>query len=387
MRKTVLFLLILLLTAACKKDTVDATNLKTFQSSVNDMASSLNTIHQIKFNEALYILKTFGVAAEGDTYELNALAKLVAGKKVPEILAMADQVAQKNGIAWSSNGPPSLGSMNIFGEMDPKETDANDIAASGLSIQTNPVSVDSVLGPKGLQVIPKLVDSKGKPISFSGAALEATLQVMSNGVQIFSSKNLMQDNNFHGFTVRYPNLSASKIVDNKIDVTVSVKTSKKTFKMSKIGIFVNPKALRQPPVAPKPVTIEEPQPITDPAVSPVTEPAVGDPVAPSAAGDPKATVQRFLNNLSSQNLRAAYEQAENPSWGSYENFSNATSGFGSVKNLNVKGINTTASGPSNASVSATYDVTDKNGNTTPVKASFGLKNVDGQWKITSYRFN
>ena len=57
-----------------------------FQSSVNDMASSLTTLEQIKFNEALYILKTFGVEAEGDQNELNALAKLLEGKKVPEIL-------------------------------------------------------------------------------------------------------------------------------------------------------------------------------------------------------------------------------------------------------------------------------------------------------------
>jgi hypothetical protein len=40
------------------------------------MSSSLPTIKQIKFNEALYILKTFGVDAEGDIEELKALGKL-----------------------------------------------------------------------------------------------------------------------------------------------------------------------------------------------------------------------------------------------------------------------------------------------------------------------
>lgn len=103
--KKVLFLFLLsFLFAACKKDKVDATNPKTLQSSINDMASSLSTLQQVKFNEALYILKTFGVEADGDVNELNALGKLINGLKVPGILSLADQVAQKNGIEWSSTG-------------------------------------------------------------------------------------------------------------------------------------------------------------------------------------------------------------------------------------------------------------------------------------------
>lgn len=46
------------------------------------MSSSLPTIKQIKFSEALYILKTFGVEADGDIAELKELAKLLEGKKV-----------------------------------------------------------------------------------------------------------------------------------------------------------------------------------------------------------------------------------------------------------------------------------------------------------------
>ncbi len=45
------------------------------------MSSSLTTLEQVKFNEALYILKTFGVEADGDIQELNALSKLLDGKR------------------------------------------------------------------------------------------------------------------------------------------------------------------------------------------------------------------------------------------------------------------------------------------------------------------
>jgi hypothetical protein len=376
------FLLIfsLLLFTACKKDHVDATNTKTLQSSINDMTSSLPTIKQIKFNEALYILKTFGIEAEGDINELNALGKLINGMKIPEILSLADQVAQKNGIEWSSTGPPSLGEMNIFGNDQAKESDPNDIPANTLSIDVNPVGADNV----SLQIVPRLIDSSGKFVNFSGAALETVLEVYSGGNKILTSKNLMQDNNFKGFTLRFISLHADKIVDNKIDITVSVKTTNKTFKMTKVGIDVNPKALLMPTENPSenPENTEE----TIPTDFGNTNSSQDVPVS-AVTADPKNSVNKFLNSLNNQNLRAAYDISENPNWGSYENFSNPTSGFGGVKNISVKNISTNSSSGNSASVNATYEVTDKNGKITTLKVTFGLKNVNGEWKVSSYKIN
>ena len=397
--KKLTFLLIfsLLLFTACKKDSVDATTTQTLQSSINDMASSLTTIEQIKFNEALYILKTFGVEAEGDVNELKALGQLINGKKVPEIMSLADQVAQQNGIEWASTAPPSLGAlgeMNIFGNETAKESDPNDVRANSLSILTQ-LSGDNGSGATAMQIIPRLVDNAGKPIAFTGAGLETTLEVFSNGVKLSTAKNLMQDNNFKGFNLRFSSLLASKIVDNKIDITVSVKTTAKTFKMSKIGLDVNPNALKVPevPKTDSTMVVEDPSAVIDPNNPTGTTPATGtDPNATPATpkqptADPKATVSKFLNNVSSQNLKAAFDASSNPSWGSYESFSNPTSGFGAVKNVNVKNITTNASNPNVASVNATYDVTDKNGKTTSLKATFGLKSVNGDWKISSYKIN
>ena len=385
MRRLYFLLLLLFLgLTSCKKDSVDATNTKTFQSSINDMASRLNTLQQVKFSEALYILKTFGVEGKSDVEKLSALGKLLNGKKVPEILAMADQTAQKHGIAWTSTGPPSLGEMNIFGADEATEFDPNDIKAKSLSLTTFETLKDSVLGPKAIQVIPRLVDAAGKPIEFSGAALETVLEVFSNGNRILTSKNLMQDNDFRGFTLRMEALPSQKISDNKIDVSVTVKTTNKDYKMSKIGLAVNPKALLMPQVA-KPV--ETVPAVADDLSSGITQPSSTDAVSPAPAGDPKTTVTRFLNNLGAQNLRGAYEVSENPSWGSYETFSNPTSGFGGVKNVNVKSISTKSTGANSASVSATYDVTSKDGKTTALQVTFGLKNVNGEWKISSYNIN
>ena len=384
--KRILFLLLFgFLVISCKKDSVDATTTQTLQSSINDMASSLNTLQQVKFNEALYILKTFGVDADGDVNELKALGQLINGQKVPQIFALADQVAQKNGIEWTSTGPPSLGEMNIFGNDLVKESDPNDVSATSLHVETKPMSVDSVLGPKSLQIIPRLIDATGKPLVFTGAGLEATLEVFSNGTKISTAKNLMQDNNFKGFNLRFASLPAQRIVDNKIDVTVSIKTTKKTFKMSKIGIAVNPNALMMP-VVNTPVNPENPTEANptnpDGTVTAPTNPTVATPSV-----DPKNSVTKFLNNLSTQNLKGAYETAENPNWGSYETFSNPNSGFGGVKNISVKNMTTNSTSANAASVNATYDVTDKSGKTTALQVTFGLKNVNGEWKISSYKIN
>ncbi len=392
-----LLILSLLLFTACKKDHVDATNTKTLQSSINDMTSSLPTIKQIKFNEALYILKTFGVEADGDINELKALGQLINGKKVPEIMAMADEVAQKNGIEWASTAPPSLGEMNIFGDDKAKESDPNDVRANSLSILTRPTGDDGTGAPTALQIVPRLVDNAGNPVSFTGAGLEATLEVFSNGVKLATAKNLMQDNNFKGFNLKFSSIPAAKVIDGKIDITVSVKTTAKTFKMSKIGLDVNPAALKVPEV-PKvdstavnqdPAVVDPNNPGATPATTP-TDPAAtpATPAAPKQpTADPRSTVNSFLNNVSSQNLKAAYNASSNPSWGSYESFSNPNSGFGAVKNVSVKNITTNGTGTNSASVNATYDVTDKSGKTTSLKVTFGLKNVNGEWKISSYKIN
>lgn len=385
MRKlTLLLCAVFLLLISCKKDAVDSTNLKTFQSSINDMASSLNTLQQYKFNEALYILKTFAVDAEGETHELVQLSKLLEGKKVPDIFRMADEVARENGIDWTSTGPPSLGEMNIFEDVKAKESDANDISANALRITTRPTQSDSILGPKALVVVPRLVDGNGKNIEFSGAALETVMEVFSGGNKVYTSKNLMQDNKFYGFTLRFDKLPAEKLQNNTIDITVSVKTSSKTLKMTNVGVKVNPNALLQPQVA-VPADPGDTE-LTDPSLTdPLAQPATGN--TPVASGDPKTTVQRFLNGISTQNLRSAYETSNNPAWGTYEKFSNPTTGFGSVKSVNVKDITTSASNPNSASVSASYDVTDKNGSTSSLNVTFGLKNVNGEWKISSYKIN
>ena len=376
---------LLLLFVSCKKDAVDATSTKTLQSSINDMTSSLNTLQQVKFNEALYILKTFGVEAEGDTSELKALGVLINGLKVPQIFSLADQVAQKNGVEWTITGPPSLGEMNIFGNVQAKEFDANDIHANALNVEIVNIGSNEVLGTQALQVVPRLADSKGNPITFEGAALETVVEVFSGGNRIYTSKNLMLDNNFKGFVVRFASLPAQKIIDQSIDITVSVKTSKKTFKMSKIGVPVNPKALLMPVGDPadNPANIDVESPVIAPDGTVVTP----DVKVPGTTADPKTSVTKFLNSLSTQNLRGAYDVADNPNWGSYETFSNPTSGFGGVKSISVKNMTTNSTTANSASVNATYDITDKEGRTTAVQVTFGLKNVNGDWKISSYKIN
>ena len=376
---------LLMLFVSCKKDAVDATSTKTLQSSINDMTSSLNTLQQVKFNEALYILKTFGVEAEGETSELKALGVLINGMKVPQIFSLADQVAQKNGVEWTSTGPPSLGEMNIFGNVQAKEFDANDIQANALNVEIVNIGSNEVLGTQALQVVPRLADSKGNPITFEGAALETVLEVFSGGNRIYTSKNLMLDNKFKGFIVRFASLRAQKIIDQAIDITVSVKTTKKTFKMSKIGVPVNPKALLMPVGDPadNPANIDAESPVIAPDGTVVTP----DVKVPGTTADPKTSVTKFLNSLSTQNLRGAYDVADNPNWGSYETFSNPTSGFGGVKSISVKNMTTNNASANSASVNATYDITDKEGKTTAVQVTFGLKNVNGDWKISSYKIN
>lgn len=380
--KYVFLTALLILTVSCKKTSVDGSSRKSFQESINDMASSLPTLKQVKFNEALYILKTFGVEADGDVAEIAALGKLLDGKKTNEIFAMADEVAKKNGIAWSSTAPPSLGEMNIFGNESASEKDPNDIDAASLGIFVRNIAGDSLTGSKGLVITPQLLDNRGNKVDFEGAALETIMEISSGGNKISTSKNLMQDPTFRGFTIMYSKLPKEKIYEDRIDIKVTVKTTKKLLQMIKTGVAVNGQALYTPP----PPVVSDSTQIQNPEINPT--PGVETPTAPAkVTADPKNTVTKFLSNLSSQNFKAAYEAAENPNWGSYDKFSNPNSGFGSVKNINVKNISVPYNKDNSANVNVTYDVTDKNGKTTSLNVTYGLKAVNNNWKITTYKIN
>lgn len=362
-----LFLGMLLFMVSCKKDAVDGSSIKAFQESVNDMASSLNTLQQTKFNEALYILKTF--AAEGDTDmdRLEALAKLINDKKVSEIFSLADEVARKNNIDWSSTAPPSLGEMNIFQNISAVEIDPNDISASSLEIIVRPVDVDSVDGAKALRVIPRLLDNSGNVVEFFNAGLETIMEVYSNGEKLSTSKNLMISNEFKGFYLKLESLPVEKIVDAKIDIKISVKTTKRTYQLLKTGVSVNKKILEK--------TENE-----------VIEESFSD-INGKGAENPEQVVAKFLSYLGSQNFRAAYDISENPNWGTYDKFSNPNLGFGGVKSIHVKNISMKSISDKNAVVNAVYQVVDSEENTMELGVSYTLKQSENIWKISNYKIN
>ena len=372
-----LLLPLLLMLAACKKDSVDGSSIKNFQSSVNDMASSLTTLEQTKFNEALYILKTYAVEGEGDLPRLEALAKLIDQKKVPEIFALADETAKKHNIEWESTGPPSLGDMDIFQNITASERDYNDITASSLDILVKPMELDSLGGARALRIIPKLMDDKGNPVEFSNAALQTTMEIYSNGNKLLTSKNVMTGNDFKGFYLKLTSLPADKIVDSSIDIKVSVKTTKKAYQLMKAGVSINSRAL-------KPASVSEETPAEAPEN---TTPKEEQPEKPVNIEKPEVVINKFLNNIGSQNLKAAYDASDNPIWGSYDKFSNPNSGFGTVKNLNIKSVSTKSATDKKAAVDAVYQVTDKDGNTTLLNVSYGLKRSENGWKISSYKIN
>lgn len=152
-----------------------------------------------------------------------------------------------------------------------------------------------------------------------------------------------------------------------------------------MGVPVNGQALYTPPAPVVADSLQTPPPIVDPQTGETVVPPV--PTTKIVNPDPKTTVSKFLNNLSTQNFKAAFDAADNPNWGSYDKFSNPNSGFGSVKNINVKNIAVPYNKDNSANVNVTYDVTDKNGKVSSLNVTYGLKAVNNTWKITTYKIN
>ncbi len=360
--------------SSCKKDRVEGSSPQELQSSINDMASSLSTLESIKFNEALYILKKFAVKGEDDVTELKQLGVLLQGKNVKEIMALADATAQQNGLEWSSTSEPSLGMTNIFSSLKPEEHDPNDIAAKSMNLEIGTLGGPTSDVADGLVVRPILVDAQGKNLEFHSAALESRADVYSGGVRILTQKAIIQNNDYSGFKIRYEKLPFGKVINNAIDIQVTVNTSKKALKMTRAGILINANAL-QKPEPPKKDSIK-----TDTKETPITPEVVKD----ASGENPQQVVGKFLRNINTQNLEAAFSQSKVPQWGNLKDFSNPSSGFGSVKNIRTLNIATQSVQNNEAKVRAEYEVIDQKGNATTVRANYGLSLKDGKWVITSY---
>jgi hypothetical protein len=233
------------------------------------------------------------------------------------------------------------------------------------------MEVDSIHTARTLRVIPKLLNNQGEEVVFSNSALETTMEVFSNGERISTSKNIITDNNFRGFSLRLNNISADKVVDSRIDIKVSVKTTQKTHRFLKTGIVINENYL-------KPVIVAE-----------VEAPAIEEKLSEekSQTEKPEKIVGRFLNNIGSSNLRGAYNVSENPNWESFEQFSDTNMGFGAIKNVKLKNITTISNNTELAEVNAEYWVEDSDGNITLLNTTYTLKSVDDSWKISNYRIN
>jgi|GEM_PF-2272673 len=108
------FLFVFIFLVGCKTDKINGNSIREFQESVNKMSSGAKTIRQVKFREALHIIKQFGIE-EGDNLEkISTMARMLHGKKLQEIFSLADSIASINQLDWSSYSPPSLENIDVF---------------------------------------------------------------------------------------------------------------------------------------------------------------------------------------------------------------------------------------------------------------------------------
>lgn len=392
MKKT-LFLLFtfLLLLSSCSKSTIDSSNPISFRNSINKLTSGLDTRQQVKFTEALYIIKTFGSDEETYTKQMEYLMNVLSDKGIKDVFQIADEIAEREGIDWSSTAPPSLGEMNVFETITASEVDPNEIIADDeIYIQVKPTAYDSIKGPQAVRIIPKLMKN-GNPIYFTKATLPTTLEISSGDKVLLKRKNLIVDSDFNGYYLSYSNLNYNDIEDGRVDILITIKASNKMYKTIKRGVRINERVFKSTDEL-KTITYDE---FSDEdldsndsiKVKSSSEEDVEKPIEKPKKQDnttPQKTVQKFLSSLSAKNLKEAYKTSANPSWGNYDKFSNPNSGFGSVDKLSVKSVKTNSANENTASVDAVYEVEDKNGDKTSLNVTFGLKKVDGVWKISSY---
>lgn len=101
---------------------------------------------------------------------------------------------------------------------------------------------------------------------------------------------------------------------------------------------------------------------------------------PIQVSTPEDQVRGFLNDLGSRNFYAAYSRAQNPSWGSLEQFSSKSS-YGGITGVSIDDVNLNYENGNEASVYADYTAYDPINKDGVYKQDFILNKIGQEWKI------
>lgn len=369
MKKNILILLLIFSLFSCKEEIrFDGTSKETFDQSMTEIKKELTGLEIDKLGEAIAIFikyKTTGVTDEAKWFQVR---ELMNKKTIDEVFDLAEQIAKENNFAWMRNSAPNseLTLPTVIDTVQIDDKDKPDYKqleyATNLKIQVIPNIPDSLGRVNEMYIYPQLIDETGSQISFSNLPLKALITIKNNG-NVIHTLNADFENSYigepakrRGIRFPYKYLNAEKMIDDFVDIECKVNTPNGYFSANRKNFKV--------------------QLNSNDFVSNSKE------VNPQKAEELTNFIKTFINRIGKKELEQAFQQTKNPKWSSFETFSDASSGYGSVTSTEIYTTEVKKIDQNKAILVSDFVIA-KEGKKILLTQTFSLEFMEGEWKIVN----
>lgn len=368
MRKIFLIgLTFIFLCSSCEKEykVIDGTSKETFTKSVKSISSKLTILQQDKIQEAVKLIYKFKTEGSDENKRWEQLYTLLNGKNAEQIFDIAEDIAKKNKIPWSSTSMNSVDPSVFDNDLKPlteAEQKLKQIEkATRINIRYSPISKDETIND-GFYLYPELIDDSGSEIFYADLPLTLSISFINNGTIVYviqreiNSSTVGDPSLNKGIKIPFFMFDNKKLATSSLDVEIKINAEDKYLYGKLSGI---------------PIDLSKTRDASTP---------IEDEINKQVALD---NVKKFIQLIGDKQYSEAYNLAQNPKWTSLDQFSSTTNGFGTIAATNLINAQLEEKNDDKQTVNVQYQIKDINGKIKTLTQNFILKKVKDNWLITN----
>jgi hypothetical protein len=350
---------------SCEKEykVIDGTSKETFTKSVKSVSSKLTILQQDKIQDAVKLIFKFKTEGSDEDKRWEQLYSLLNGKNAEQIFDMAEQIAKQNKIPWSSTSmnsvDPSVFDDNLKPLTEVEQKLQQIEKATRINLRYSPINKDENLN-EGFYLYPELIDDSGSAVSYTDLPLNLSISFINNGNMVYviqrevNSSEVGNPSLMKGIKIPYSMFDNKKLSNSFLDVEIKINAEDKYLhgKLTNIPIDLSK---------------------TRDASTPIE-----DEINKQVALD---NVKKFIQFIGNKKYSEAYSLTKNNKWGSLDQFSSTTNGFGTIDAVNLINAQVGEKNDDKQIVNVQYQIKDVNGKIKTLTQNFILRKVKDNWLI------
>ncbi|CVK16095.1 hypothetical protein Ga0061079_10554 [Apibacter mensalis] len=352
---------------SCEKEykVIDGTSKETFTQSVKSISSKLTILQQDKIQEAVKLIYKFKTEGSDEDKRWEQLYTLLNGKNAEQIFDMAEEIAKKNKIPWTSISMNSVDPSVFDKDLKPlteAEQKLKQIEkATRINLRYAPINKDDKIND-GFYLYPELIDDSGAAVSYTDLPLNLSISFINNGNIVYviqrevNSSQVGNPSLMKGIKIYYSLFDNKKLFNSSLDVEIKIKAEDKYLYGKLSGI---------------PIDLSKTRDASTP---------IEDEINKQVALD---NVKKFIRFIGNKQYSEAYNLTQNPKWISLDQFSSTTNGFGTIDATNLINAQSGEKNENRQMVNVQYQIKDINGKVKTLTQNFILKKVKDNWLITN----